>query len=74
MWFADQMKNNSVVANVISLDIQKVENIVESGVRLIHADIFRLSDSVLPTLIPKLPRPLLVIEAGHHSHGGCVAA
>jgi cephalosporin hydroxylase len=74
VWLADQMKNNSIVPNVISLDIQKVENIVEPGVRFIHGDIFRLSDSVLPALIPTLPRPLLVIEDGPHSYEGCISA
>ena len=65
VWFADQMRNNSIKPNVISLDIQKVENIVEPGVQFIHGDIFRLSDSILPILIPELPRPLLVIEDGN---------
>ena len=74
VWFADQMRNNSIKPNVISLDIQKVENIVEPGVQFIHGDIFRLSDSILPILIPELPRPLLVIEDGPHSYEGCVSA
>ena len=74
VWFADQMRNNSKVPNVISLDIQKVVNIVEPGVQFIQGDIFKLSDSELPTLIPTLPRPLLVVEDGPHSYEGCVAA
>jgi cephalosporin hydroxylase len=74
VWFADQMRNNFLAPNVISLDIKRVDNIVEPGVQFIEGDIFGLSNSILPTLIPTLPRPLLVIEDGPHSYEGCVAA
>jgi cephalosporin hydroxylase len=74
VWFADQMRNNFLAPNVISLDIKRVDNIVEPGVQFIEGDIFGLSNSISPTLIPTLPRPLLVIEDGPHSYEGCVAA
>jgi cephalosporin hydroxylase len=74
LWFADQMRINGILANIVSLDINRVEKVTDDGVRFLQGDIHDLAASELPTILATCPRPLMVVEDGPHTFEGCSAA
>ena len=74
VWFAAQARALGLEAKVISLDINRVVDVLDPDVTFLQGDIHALSVSDLPGLLADCPRPLLVIEDGPHTFEGCFAA
>lgn len=73
IWFADQLSAQGLEGQVFSIDINKVQSITHPRVTFLQGDALQLGDTLPPSEIAALARPLLVIEDSAHTRKASLA-
>lgn len=74
VWFATLVRGLGLDSRIISIDLNRVTDVVDPNVTFIAGDVHDLEKSELPALLEIAPRPWLIVEDGPHTESGCLAA
>ena len=66
LWFADTLRSYGVDYQIHSVDIETCARPEIPGVKFYQGDGRALSETFPPSLLPALPRPLMIIEDADH--------
>jgi cephalosporin hydroxylase len=66
LWLADTMRAFGLPAEIHSIDLEPVTDLVAPGITFHSGDARQLDDALSPEFMRQLPRPLLVIEDSDH--------
>jgi cephalosporin hydroxylase len=67
IWFADQVRSFNLEAQIVSIDLLRVESVQDSCVTFLQGNGRHLGEVLTPQLLSSLPHPWLVIEDADHA-------